>query len=109
MAKIKLKRRGDGRRFPVIYDIEFIGTLKPGEIDRLKKKIQKAIKAVKTAQERKGLATPVFNLRFKWTRTKDKAVRYKLVVTLVRDKRFKTGGGPNEVPPKPKDPSIPQS
>src|SRR5688572_12856432 len=109
MAKIKLTRKGDGRRFPITYDIDFIGTLKPGEIGQKKKKVQKAINAVKTAQERKGLATPVFNLRFKWTRKKDKAVRYKLVVSLVRDKRFKTGGGPAEVPPKPKDPAIPPS
>ena len=109
MAKFNLTKRGSSQKFPVTYDVDFIGTLKPGEIGQLKKKVQKALNADKNAQEKNRLATPVFNLHFEWTKKKGKSVSYKLVVTLKRDQRFKQVQGPAEVPPKPKDPSIPPS
>ena len=98
--QIKETRQGAKSRFPVEYQVSFTGTSKPGELTKLRKKIENSLER-HLARQRKSPESAKFKLKFNWV----KIPSFKLKVTAQRV----TGGGGSgtDTQPKPKNSILP--
>ncbi len=98
--QIKETRIGAKSRFPANYQVSFTGTSKPGELAKLRKKIENSLEK-HLVRQRKSPKSAIFKLIFTW----EKMRSYKLTVSA---KRVTGGNGSGtDTQPKPKNSILP--